>query len=228
MDLDAARLHLLKLIAEQDTDLTSVSRAIEKNHAYLQQYIQRGTPRVLPEEVREQLAARLGGSPDDFRRGPQESAKPERTPTLGRSLTIDELDIRAGNASGGQIQDMEDRDNGDRVIAKWQIPTNVVRAYTQAPEAAIKIIVCVGESNEPVLMPGQRVMVDTNDRIPTPPGFFAIWDGFGELIKRLEMVPYSEPARVKVRSANPAYEPYEVPLEGLVINGRVVGKWTWT
>ena len=52
MNLDPPRTLLLKLIADYETDLASVSKALGRNHAYLQQYIKRGTPQELPEEVR--------------------------------------------------------------------------------------------------------------------------------------------------------------------------------
>ncbi|MCF4166359.1 helix-turn-helix domain-containing protein [Zavarzinia compransoris] len=147
---------------------------------------------------------------------------------LEPNISIDELDVAAGNASGGQIHERNDTDYGERVVARWEVPTNVLRAYTSAPAASLKVITCVGDSNEPALMPGQRVLVDLDQRLPSPPGFFAIWDGVGEIIKRLEVIHGSDPVRVIVRSANPAYEPYERLLADLVINGRVIGKWQWT
>ena len=62
MKLDPVRRTLIQLIALRDppTDLKKASLAIGRNHAYLQQFIQRGTPRRLPEEVRHALAAYLG------------------------------------------------------------------------------------------------------------------------------------------------------------------------
>lgn len=47
-------------IEEKRVSLASVSRAIGKNHAYLQQYLERGIPKRLPEEVRSALARYLG------------------------------------------------------------------------------------------------------------------------------------------------------------------------
>jgi uncharacterized glyoxalase superfamily metalloenzyme YdcJ len=67
---------LVDLIAERGTDLATVSRAIGKNHAYLQQFIKRRTPRRLPEDVREALGAYFGVNPDLFREGPRARAEP--------------------------------------------------------------------------------------------------------------------------------------------------------
>jgi phage repressor protein C with HTH and peptisase S24 domain len=50
-----------------DLDLKNLSLAIGRNHAYLQQYLMRGSPRELPETARHGLAPLLGVSPDDLR-----------------------------------------------------------------------------------------------------------------------------------------------------------------
>lgn len=47
-------------IEEKRVSLAAVSRAIGKNHAYLQQYLERGIPKRLPEDVRAELARYLG------------------------------------------------------------------------------------------------------------------------------------------------------------------------
>lgn len=155
---------------------------------------------------------------------PEDTGARGRATTNNRMLVIDELDVRAGMSLGGAVHDGD----VELVKARWHIPAVVIRPYSSAPEEAIKIITAVGDSNIPEFFPGDRVMVDTNDRLPSPPGFFAIWDGFGEVIKRLEMVPYSDPPLVRLLSANPAYEPRELPLDTVVVNGRVLGKWKWT
>jgi hypothetical protein len=53
--MDRARKTIADAVAA-GADLSSLSRAIGKNHAYLQQFMKRGVPRKLPEEVRIPLA----------------------------------------------------------------------------------------------------------------------------------------------------------------------------
>jgi SOS-response transcriptional repressor LexA len=66
--MDAARKLLVDTLARRpDLDLKSLSLTIGRNHAYLQQYLMRGSPRELPEAVRHGLAPLLGVSPDDLR-----------------------------------------------------------------------------------------------------------------------------------------------------------------
>lgn len=59
--MDAHRRKLLWLIKEQKkSSLSEASLAIGRNHAYLHQYIHRGSPRALKAEDRRRLAAFLG------------------------------------------------------------------------------------------------------------------------------------------------------------------------
>lgn len=53
---DPIRARLAQLIAARGTTLAEASRAIGRNHAYLQQFLTRGSPRHLPELVRFDLA----------------------------------------------------------------------------------------------------------------------------------------------------------------------------
>jgi hypothetical protein len=66
-ELDPVRALVLQLVAEKGADLAQVSRAIGKNHAYLQQFLKRGKPRLLPEVVRENLGRYFGVDPNRFR-----------------------------------------------------------------------------------------------------------------------------------------------------------------
>jgi hypothetical protein len=68
-ELDDARTNLLTLAKENGESLASLSSMLGRNPAYLQQYVRRGTPKKLPEEIRHGLArllnvedSELGGS----------------------------------------------------------------------------------------------------------------------------------------------------------------------
>lgn len=74
----------------------------------------------------------------------------------------------------------------------------------------------------PTLHSGDRVMVDNGDRIPSPGGVFAVWDGFGVVTKRLEVVPNSDPPTLRISSDNPLHREYERTADEVNIIGRVV------
>ena len=56
LDNDDVREKIKKLIKKKNYNLRDLSRNIKKNDAYLQQYLYRGTPKILPEEYRLMLA----------------------------------------------------------------------------------------------------------------------------------------------------------------------------
>src|SRR6185503_12729437 len=133
-------------------------------------------------------------------------------------LRIDELDVRA-SAGDGLTGDSE------KIVAEWQLPSEVVRYHSSAPASELRFITVLGDSMEPTLQPGQRVLVDTGDRTPTPPGIFVVWDGLGLVVKRVQALAHSDPMRVRITSDNPKYEGYERTLAEAYIQGRVIGQW---
>ena len=60
IDNDDVRENIKNLIKKKNYNLRDLSRNLKKNDAYLQQYLYRGTPKVLPEEYRYLLAELLG------------------------------------------------------------------------------------------------------------------------------------------------------------------------
>jgi transcriptional regulator with XRE-family HTH domain len=137
-----------------------------------------------------------------------------------RMLAIEELDVRAGAGLGLMGE-------SEKIVAHWQVPAGVVRGYSTAPASELRIITVMGDSMEPTLQPGQRVLVDTGDRMPSPPGVFVVWDGLGLVVKRLQVLPHSDPPRVKITSDNDKYDAYERTIEEAYIQGRVIGQWRW-
>ena len=72
--MDAVR----QMILERVPNLSETSKKIGRNHAYLQQFVHRGVPTKLPEDVREALAPVMGVDPDDLRPVNQKDGRPER------------------------------------------------------------------------------------------------------------------------------------------------------
>ena len=136
--------------------------------------------------------------------------------------SIAEVDVRA--AMGAGSQDMND----SRIVNRWSLPTEFVRVATNAALENIRIITVVGDSMPVTFRPYDKVMVDTEDRTPSPPGIFVVWDGLNLVLKRVEYIAHSEPPRVRILSENPEYQPYERVVEEAYIQGRVLGKWLWT
>ncbi len=87
-NLDPVRQRLIALIAEREVSLAAASRAIGRNHSYLQQFLKRGTPRRLAEETRHALAKFLDVDertlrlPDDQTAGAGADYNPADRPEL--------------------------------------------------------------------------------------------------------------------------------------------------
>jgi len=232
-DLDQPRLNLLKLIADQETDFANVSRAIGRNQAYLQQYVQRGSPRQLGEQEREALGRHFGVSPDTFRAMAPEVGERRTSPLpnprpapLSRQTDIPEFDI-AASAGHGSLPIAVSEEDGLRPVEHWSLPRRYLEAFSENPES-LAVIRVAGDSMEPDYQAGERVLVDRSHVMPSPPGVYVVWDGIGLVLKRVEVVFGSaDPVEIRISSINPAYSTYERALDEVHINGRVVGKWLW-
>lgn len=237
MKLDPVRRRLLELVAHRDppTDLKKASLACGKNHAYLHQFIHRGTPRRLPEPVRWALAQHLGVDESELRgEAPPKSAptdiKQVSEITTGRPrsysmlmdanaqdsvVAIPEVRVVA-SAGGGAVAEYEPL--GD----DWYFPIAWLRHELRAKASDLKIISIDGDSMEPVLQTGDKVLVDTSRIAPSPPGVFVLHDGLGLVAKQIEYVPNTDPAKLVIKSANPRYQDYERTVEEINIVGRVI------
>jgi phage repressor protein C with HTH and peptisase S24 domain len=231
MDLDPIRLRVLKLIEKKGADLKNASLAIGKNAAYLHQFAYRGTPKVLPEDTREALAKFLGVHEDQLRhrevpqrkpraRDEPEASVPPHRPYGPRRLdgfsAVTEIDVRASAGPGAFNEGFEEAKE------TWLFPDNVIRHEFRARAEDLHIVTIDGDSMEPTLSSGDRIMIDTSQRVPVPPGIFVIWDGMGIVAKRVEHVPHSEPPKVIIKSLNPEYQTYERDAEEVNIVGRVI------
>ena len=171
------------------------------------------------------IAKVLGCSVADLT-GERPSRSMAEPKTHGDTVTIHELDVHAAAGLGTDVDGtiMANEEAG-AVIGSFSFPSSGFREAYGAQPDGVKMIAVRGDSMVPTLWPGQRCMVDTNDRLPSPPGVFVVWDGMGLVLKRLELIPGSDPMRVRIMSDNPKYTAYERTLDEAHINGRVVGVW---
>ena len=234
MDLDPVRLKVLKLVKDRKpaTDMKTASLAMGRNAAYLHQFVYRGTPKVLSEDDREALAEHLGCKAEELKHKKVPPRKPRKkaAPKEGRIepstvatapegyMAIPEIDVRASAGPGALHEGLEETKE------MWFFPDPVIRHEFRARPADLRMITIDGDSMEPLLASGDRILIDTSQRVPVPPGIFVIWDGMGLVAKRIEHEPNSEPPKVVIKSVNPEYDTYERDAEEVHIIGRVV--WT--
>lgn len=198
MDRDDPRYVLKALAAARGESLAGLSRLIGRNAAYLQQFVERGSPRRLAEADRALLAAYIGV--DESVLGAAERA--------GAPVRVPRLDIAASAGPGALVDD--DRQSGAEAIDPAALRRLRVRA------ADLAIITARGDSMAPGISDGDELLVDGGDRD---------WRGGGVFVARLDgalvvkrLAPHAD--GVAVISDNPAYPELVAPTIDVV--GRVV------
>lgn len=148
-------------------------------------------------------------------------------PTASDVVSINELDVHvaAGHGFSEDSGAFMAQHEASAVTGVHTYPVDSFREAYGINPSRIRIIPVRGTSMEPELWPGQRVMVDIEDKTPSPPGIFVVWDGLGLVLKYVEVVANSDPLRVRISSAHQAFKPYERNIDEAYINGRVVGVW---
>ena len=153
----------------------------------------------------------------------EEAAHEDFGPAPGQ---VPELDTRAGLCGGG-LPAREVRKEGryaDPLKAEgWLFPASFVREQLHASAARLLVLDTTGDSMAPTIMSGERVIVDTGHKTPTPDGLYAIRDTFQCIVvKRLQVLRSSRPTRVRVISDNPNHPSEEAPLGEVEIVGKVL------
>ncbi len=225
--LDPVRKRLLRLLAAKGSNLRTASVAMGRNDAYLQQFVYRGTPKVLAEDDREILAEHLGCRPELLKHGrgfrlSTNATRPSPpddayAAPIGYSA-VPEADLR-------EEPDAEEAWNGELPVTgdAWLFVDAFIRHRLRADPGDLWMVEVDGDSMEPLLSSGDHIMIDVSRTVPAPPAIFVIWDGIALVATRIEHVPHSKPPKVVLKSLNPEYDSYECAAEEV----RVVGRAVW-
>ncbi len=148
--MDVRELVRVKL-AERRLTMKEASERMGRNHAYLQQFLERGIPAVLPEEARESLADLLGVTPDSLRAGGPPSRPGPRGPymRLAPANPADRIPVMGVGEGGGEGKSLW---NGEVVDYVPRPP-----ALSGAPSGYATYV--TGTSMEPRYHPGELIYV---------------------------------------------------------------------
>lgn len=162
--MDAVRQLIVSKVAELGLSLSELSLAAGKNHAYFQQFIKRGVPTRLPEEVRGRVAGILKLDEQQLKDASR-STGPAAAPNgeMAGRVAIESWIPVYGHAVGGN--DGEFVLNGNKV-------TDVLAPASLSSVRDAYAVYVVGDSMEPRYFAGETVFV--NPRLPISRGAFVV------------------------------------------------------
>jgi len=206
MEVTDPRAALDRLVEANGESYASLSRMLHRNPAYLQQYVKRGTPRVLAERDRKLLAGY-------FRVDEAVLGGPER-PAIPAVAQVRRLDVAASAGPGGLAED--DRLLGGELFDSRLLASLGVREDQSA------VLRARGDSMSPTIEDGDRMLIDERDRkVVAKGGIFVIRMDGALMVKRVARAGAGE--RIAITSDNANFPPItpRTPDEVEVL-GRVV------
>ena len=229
MERDPVRQNIRDLLWQRGMTMREASLAIGRNVSYLHGFLERESPKVLSHQDAETLAGVLGfkaqarhhaeGPPRRKGAGTRKRRRQTMEPGLVPLAGIPEVDVEASAGPGA----LADEFVAER--ARWFLPEGMIRYEGGAAPGAIRVLRVRGESMEPELSEGDRLLIDTARRVPETGEMFVLFDGNGLVVKRVEHVPADGGApELRLKSANPDYADYTA----LASDVHIVGKVLWT
>lgn len=213
--MDPLRRRILDLVAEKGETLKSVSLAMGRNHAYLQQYIHSGKPRRLPEDIRYRLAKHLGVDERELRDEEISQSSVSDSFVFAREVNLgyaQDLPV-LGRARAGYDGFFFDQGRVNETVGRPPKLTGVRNAFA---------VYAVGNSMEPRYFEGELLYINPNK--PPARGDFVVVecvDGAG-WVKRLVRITDTEYVFAQL---NPPEE-RAIPAERIKAVYRIVGSET--
>lgn len=166
-NLDNVRQYLLGEIlkAERHISLKTLSIAAGKNPAYLHQFIYRGSPRLLPEDVRHKIASILGVSEYTLRH-PGEYTQPDNT----------------------LIRYLDHPSQKDFSDGPWHVPHSLLNDTLKLSVSDIRLAVVGDTTHDFSISCGDIIMMNVSDKNPLTAGYFALNAGSHIRVRHLEQV----------------------------------------
>ena len=199
--MDEARQTLIRLSGESGDSLAELSRMIRRNPAYLQQFLNRGTPRRLAEEDRRLLAIHFSVE-ETMLGGP--------VATNAEMVDVPYVSVRAAAGAGLSADD-------ERIIRSESFAPRLLREAGITPAMA-SLVEASGDSMAPGILDGDCLLVDSGDKAIRAETAIYVFRRERELaVKRLSR----EARAIRVASDNADYPTILVDPLALEVIGRV-------
>lgn len=136
--------------------------------------------------------------------------------------TLIEHAVYGGAGNGGYAMEVTvGGQRGEVAADTWTFPPAFLKNELHLSLTASDIVRVRGDSMEPTLWDGDRVIVDRTDTDVRVDGIFAILDEGSLIIKQVEIVRGTDPVEIICKSRNTAYSTFNLVLDG---NSRVIGR----
>lgn len=210
--MDAVRARLEELIEERGSSYAGISALLQRNPAYIQQFIRRGIPRRLSEEDRS-ILARYFGVPEEELGKPGGPSSPVTSARQLKAVPVISLGASAGY---GAVTDRERKSSSIQFGSAW------FRKMGLKPDR-ISIIQVQGESMAPTLCDGDDILVNHDDAdARLRDGIYVVLLDELLFVKRVALGPRR--GQYTVKSDNPAYPQWE-DLDPRLM--KVIGRVVW-
>lgn len=211
------RQYLVKCLSQSPWTLASLSRALGKNAAYLHQFLHKGSPKRLPEQIRHQIAATLGISHEWLL--PEKDRVTYAATVPQSTIAIAHLDIETAAGSARLVDDVSEASPKPHLFDKA-----LLHALPHSGTEHLRLLTVRGDSMSPELEDGDVILIDLQNRSLRKSGIFVLDDGHGLVVKRLEELPsqQGEVPRVRIISTNKAFMTYRRSIDEIRVLGRVI------
>lgn len=119
---------------------------------------------------------------------------------------------------------LREQDNGSNAQA-WRIPKDIQAVHQSGePNKRTRIYTIRETTMMPDFKPGERVLIDLDDILPTRVGPFLISDGQGFMVRECVLVARSNPAEISIAAKAKNFLPQTLLLSDVIIIGRVIAK----
>lgn len=210
--------HLIRTSARDD--YASISALIGKNHAYVQQFIKRGVPKCLKDDDMQRIIGHFNismdyfGSPDDFLNPGEDQNSGQETGFDEEYIKVNVYDIEAAAGAGAIVE------NND-VANKLAFKKSWIRSSSNATADDLAVITVSGDSMNPTLNDGDRILVDMTQTSLKNDGIYVLRNDDMILVKRISLNPVTKLCTIK--SDNSFYESWDgCQPSDLDILGRVI------
>lgn len=173
--------------------------------------------RAISRKMAQKYAEAFGVSAGWILYGDEEDAtKPleQNSPDDECDMQIPEYDVHV-SAGGGALVDHE------TIRRTWSFSARYLSEFLGVSHSNLAIVEVRGDSMEPTLLSGDRVLINLEDRQISQSGIFALFDGGGTVVKRVEK-RIGDDKNATLISDNPIHERYSVEMQQINVIGRVI------